>query len=1275
MVATKRNTPLLRVLGLIVVAWAAALPLLGQGFCGVPVPPPNPPQDPPGPACAIGSGGPAGWGLDLLGALGQVAECNLCKGSPCYVGSGVYETYASDLEIPTTGFGLRVERGYESARAIDGPLGKGWTSNLTPRLYYTTYLLAAPNTVQRQAAVTMPSGRRHTFIENGDGTFAPPVGSHDALARNADSSFDLRPSGTMSRYHFAADGSLSSATDDYGNRIVYSYDANGRLERVADDAGSGRYLDVFWGADGRISTVRDHTGREIGYTYNGQGALATASDPLSRDTSYGYFQGRYAPLLATVTDHWGRTVTNVTYDSKDRVASYTEEGETWIYTYAYQGNPLKTAKVDSQGKTWVFTFLASGLVTDRVPPANSGGGPQHTDYYPDGSPQMRVDEVGVKTYFTYDTAGNVLSRTDDYQGPHAVRYDYAYDPAFPGRVISVTPRNPATGQVDPSWQAWRYDYYQAGSPAPGALFHVYRVQSDGSTLDTLATYTYDSRGRTLSVTDAGGATADYGYDGQGNLASVTRPANNDAGVRPVTTYGSDALGRVVTVTDPLGSETTYGYDAVGRVETLSLPPPVPGSPLDFTTTYSYDNFDVASGLVFTRITDPNGNVTQQGENAHSRLVEGIDALSGVTRWAYTRGLLSSVTDPNGNLITYTYNGLRRLTAATFADGAQDLFAYYPDGRLQTKTDRKNQTVSYTYDHFKRVSAKTYPNATSITYTYTGQSLTGIADSTLSPAETHAFTYDQRYQRATETQGARATLTYTYTATGERSSYQVGGSAGASYTYYSDGSLDTIEWTAVSGEFKHTYDLRGQYQQVLFPNGQHRDYNHDGMGRLLEIANFDPASANLATYIYGYDVDNSTAQPEMLGQRTSMTADVPVQGLAAAAAKYYYDGNYQLVRADYPAAAPFLGEVAAWTYDGIGNRLSSAVNGATATFTYQKIGANPNAWQRLISDGTNSYSYDPNGGIAAHSGSTSSHTFTWSYDHRLSAIAGSAAATYSYDYQGRRIGKTAGAVTTNYVYESQNLIAELGASPAEYLFGPGIDEPLAMSKGGQVAYFAVDGLGSVVATSDASGNVTHSVVFDAWGNAKSETGARNHPFTYTGREVGEADLLFYRARYYDSRIGRFTQEDEHSWYEPGTGRYASPDPEDLVSPLPPSRFAGLSPVIAPYPVQVGQLNLLYGYVAQKPLEFGDPSGGGILKPIRCTYFTVRCILATSECRDFYRRCFEKLSADDDYEKINQMLARARVSSTSAFIYKVCISEDEDCRKVLDLGCPNVPFKPY
>lgn len=103
----------------------------------------------------------------------------------------------------------------------------------------------------------------------------------------------------------------------------------------------------------------------------------------------------------------------------------------------------------------------------------------------------------------------------------------------------------------------------------------------------------------------------------------------------------------------------------------------------------------------------------------------------------------------------------------------------------------------------------------------------------------------------------------------------------------------------------------------------------------------------------------------------------------------------------------------------------------------------------------------------------------------------------------------------------------GDGPAEIAMGssgPSIDEPLALYASGAVSYLNADGLGSVVATNNTAGAVSHSAVFDAWGVAKSETGTRIHSFTYTGREIGEAGLNFYRARHYQSGVGRFSQED-------------------------------------------------------------------------------------------------------------------------------------------------------
>ncbi len=317
---------------------------------------------------------------------------------------------------------------------------------------------------------------------------------------------------------------------------------------------------------------------------------------------------------------------------------------------------------------------------------------------------------------------------------------------------------------------------------------------------------------------------------------------------------------------------------------------------------------------------------------------------------------------------------------------------------------------------------------------------------------------------------------------------------------------------------------------LFPNGQTRSYSYDDQGRLLQLANAHPTTGNLATYAYGYDLNNATSAYTMLGQRTSLTATVPAQSFSSALTKYYYDNLYQLTRVDYPSAAPFNGEVHSWTYDAIGNRLTNTVNAVTQNYTYQKIGTNPNNWQRLTSDGTNSNTYDANGNTATRTG----YTFGWDYENRMNSITGTPSATYGYDYSGRRSSKTVSAAATSYLYNGLNLVSETaGATTTYHLFGSGVDEPLASSRGASVVYQAVDALGSVALTTNPVGATQNSYVFDGWGVSRSSSETFAQPFRFTAREVGDAaGQSFHRARFLALSVGRFLSEDPLRLYGSG-----------------------------------------------------------------------------------------------------------------------------------------------
>jgi len=191
-----------------------------------------------------------------------------------------------------------------------------------------------------------------------------------------------------------------------------------------------------------------------------------------------------------------------------------------------------------------------------------------------------------------------------------------------------------------------------------------------------------------------------------------------------------------------------------------------------------------------------------------------------------------------------------------------------------------------------------------------------------------------------------------------------------------------------------------------------------------------------------------------------------------------------------------------------------------------------------------------------------------YDNRLTTVSGAATATYKYDYQGRRTGKTVGA-SSAYVYDGLNLVQETGASPADYLFGPGIDVPLAMSRGGQGYFFVTDAIGSVVAITNSVGSVQNTYLNDAWGQMRSQTGSLANPFGYTAREMGEAGSLFYRFRYYSPGIGRFLAEDP------------------LVSAVPVTYATGLLSRPLEFPP--------YAYARNGPIARTDPLGLDVCQP--------------------------------------------------------------------------------
>jgi RHS repeat-associated protein len=88
----------------------------------------------------------------------------------------------------------------------------------------------------------------------------------------------------------------------------------------------------------------------------------------------------------------------------------------------------------------------------------------------------------------------------------------------------------------------------------------------------------------------------------------------------------------------------------------------------------------------------------------------------------------------------------------------------------------------------------------------------------------------------------------------------------------------------------------------------------------------------------------------------------------------------------------------------------------------------------------------------------------------------------------------------------------------------------------VYYYHFDGLGSVIALSNANKQIIERYSYDVFGEP-NRTSDVNNPYLFTGRRYDpEAGLYYYRARYYAYDIARFLQTDPIG-YNTGLNMYA------------------------------------------------------------------------------------------------------------------------------------------
>jgi RHS repeat-associated protein len=121
----------------------------------------------------------------------------------------------------------------------------------------------------------------------------------------------------------------------------------------------------------------------------------------------------------------------------------------------------------------------------------------------------------------------------------------------------------------------------------------------------------------------------------------------------------------------------------------------------------------------------------------------------------------------------------------------------------------------------------------------------------------------------------------------------------------------------------------------------------------------------------------------------------------------------------------------------------------------------------------------------------------------------------------------------------------GVFTAKYVHGAGLISKLDSSNATQ--YYLYNGHGDVTGLTSASGAMSKSYTYDAFGNERNRITTDTNPFRYSGEYFdNETGNIYLRARYYAPGKGRFTSEDPIqsglNWYT-----YCGNNPVSFVDP--------------------------------------------------------------------------------------------------------------------------------
>lgn len=879
----------------------------------------------------------------------------------------------------------------------------------------------------------------------------------------------------------------------YDAGLVYtvSNDGAGKAQRIDDPAGRSTYLTV---SSGLLTAVRD-PGRSDSTRFTYLNNLMTSRvSPAGAETLFSYFN--YTALTHEV---WlPMVVTN------DRPRLH--------FTPVQQRGLAQDWRGTSVPDTAAYT-LVDGARSNAVDDARFWLNAH-------GSPTKIIDPVGNQTLITYGDP-NVPLLPTRVDWPNGRVTTMSYDSR--ARLLAAADLTHSAGA-----DSVMYTYGDPNTPDKPTQVSAPR---DGVNRD-VTSYVYNPNGTLSQVTDPRGHRTGFGYNARGQVRGVTEyavpvaPSNTLEDL--TTTLGYDEApghGNLLSVTTPLGDSTRYQYDAYGNVKQVV-------NPAGDSVKYSYDE-----------------------RNLRQSVSEFSGGQAFTTNYFYDPDRhLTQITDPRGLSRSWIYDQAGRDTAVVDSHGNRERHQYDLAGNLVVRTDRRGITVTTSYDADNRPVTRILPEVRQATYPYGREA----------EADTIRYQYDPM-SRSTVVENRSAKVTQSYTKEGTLASSvqyhkQTGLSRTYTYTYYwggrrslttpnrtytytlGAGGLPTLIQTPITGSISLHYDALGRRDSVSLPNSSVTSYGYTEDGLLARVFTLHRNTGKpLVDLTYAYD---AAGRPDSIVNRGAEThGGVWVD-------RWAYDGRGQVRRIDQYGGIQHS-SMDSLLYDAAGNRVKElkcprgTVCGDSVVFRIDSLSNEVTSRSEYYSAhpyvDVVSFSYDANGSETAEQGSYGGTSFAWL---RFYDAAGKMVGTvldsafFRYDGLGRRIKGAYAYPAAETFYDGDNVVEH---SLGEFVQGPGVDDPLMVymvsgvncatdPAGGSVAYFVTTGGRLLDYHSlhggDCFGEET-SGGDNAWNRWGLNAGAIRESYTFAPERAGKSDdasAAFFRNRYYDARLGRFTQED-------------------------------------------------------------------------------------------------------------------------------------------------------